>query len=113
MEQLPDVLVLLVFFQAPAALAAFLLGLAVGRHQALGDIARHRRTLGGLQWATFTLGMLGGVVYAHASLEHSGSAYQILALGIDVITAPLLTAAYAATVLRLAPRDMYQPWCRR
>ncbi|MFF8609596.1 DUF418 domain-containing protein [Streptomyces sp. NPDC015346] len=41
-------------------------------------------------------------MYAHASLEHPGGAYQILALGIDVVTAPLLAAAYAATVLRLA-----------
>ncbi|MFF8196377.1 DUF418 domain-containing protein [Streptomyces bobili] len=102
LEQLPDVLVLLVFFQAPAALAAFLLGLAAGMHQALGDIARGRRTLGRLQWTGFTLGLLGGAVYAHASLEHPGGAYQILALGIDVVTAPLLAAAYAATVLRLA-----------
>ncbi|MFD5258380.1 DUF418 domain-containing protein [Streptomyces bobili] len=102
LEQLPDVLVLLVFFQAPAALAAFLLGLAAGRHQALADIARHRGTLGRLQWTGFTLGLLGGAVYAHASLEHPGGAYQILALGIDVVTAPLLAAAYAATVLRVA-----------
>ncbi|QEV21786.1 DUF418 domain-containing protein [Streptomyces alboniger] len=102
LEQLPDVLILLVLFQAPAALAAFLLGLAAGRRQALGDIARHRGTLGSLQWAGFTLGLFGGVVYAHASLEHPGSPYQILAMGIDVVTAPLLAAAYAATVLRLA-----------
>ncbi|WP_411112033.1 DUF418 domain-containing protein [Streptomyces sp. c-19] len=47
-------------------------------------------------------GLGGGAVYAHASLAHPSTAYQILALGVDVITAPLLAAAYAATVLRLA-----------
>ncbi|MFD3659157.1 DUF418 domain-containing protein [Streptomyces sp. NPDC058659] len=102
LDQLPDVAFLLVFFQAPAALAAFLLGLAAGRGRVLGDLAGHRRTLVRLQWAGFTVGLLGGLVYAHASLVHPGGAYQFLALGIDVVTAPLLAAAYAATVLRLA-----------
>ncbi|MER5962177.1 DUF418 domain-containing protein [Streptomyces sp. NPDC002057] len=101
LAQLPDVLFLLVFFQAPAALAAFLLGLAAGRTRALGDLARHRAVLIRLQWAGFTVGLLGGVLYAHAGLVHPGSAYQVLAIGIDVVTAPLLAAAYAATVLRL------------
>lgn len=40
-------------------------------------------------------------MYADASLNHPESAYQLFALGLDVITAPLLAAAYAATVLRL------------
>ncbi|MFB7586165.1 DUF418 domain-containing protein [Streptomyces sp. NPDC056169] len=102
LDQLPDVAFLLVLFQAPAALAAFLLGLAAGRGRVLGDLAAHRRTLVRLQWAGFTVGLLGGLVYAHASLVHPGGAYQVLALGIDVATAPLLAAAYAATVLRLA-----------
>ncbi|MER5312400.1 DUF418 domain-containing protein [Streptomyces sp. NPDC002773] len=102
LEQLPDMAFLLAFFQAPAALAAFFLGLAAGRVRALADLARHRTVLVRLQWAGFTVGLLGAVVYAHASLEHPGGAYQILAMGIDVVTAPLLAAAYAATVLRLA-----------
>ncbi|MFJ2787130.1 MULTISPECIES: DUF418 domain-containing protein [unclassified Streptomyces] len=102
LSQLPDVVYLLVFFQAPAALAAFLLGLAAGRRRVMADLDRHRRTLVRLQWAGFTVGLLGAVVYAHASLVRPGGAYQILALGVDVVTAPLLTAAYAVTVLRLA-----------
>ncbi|MFF7892442.1 DUF418 domain-containing protein [Streptomyces sp. NPDC007907] len=101
LEQLPDVAFLLVFFQAPAALAAFVLGLAAGQQQALTRISAHRRMLRRLQTAGFSLGLTGGVVYAHASLAHPGTAYQVLALGIDVITAPLLAAAYAATLLRL------------
>ncbi|WP_235883488.1 DUF418 domain-containing protein [Saccharopolyspora elongata] len=102
LAQLPDVVFLLVFFQAPSALAAFLLGLAAGRHRALADTARHRRVLRWLQILGFTVGLLGGVVYAYASLGHPGSAYEVFALGVDVISAPLLAAAYAATVLRLA-----------
>jgi uncharacterized protein len=102
LRQLPDVVFLLVFFQAPSALAAFLLGLAAGRHRALGDLTHHRRILRRLQLAGFTVGLLGGVIYAHASMRYPDTAYQIFALGVDVITAPLLAAAYAATLLRLA-----------
>ncbi|MEU0007208.1 DUF418 domain-containing protein [Streptomyces sp. NPDC006314] len=102
LRQLPQVAVLLVFFQAPAALAAFLLGLATGRARVLADIGAHPRVLRRLQCVGFTAGLAGGVMYAHASLLHPGGAYQVLALGVDVITAPLLAAGYAATVLRLA-----------
>ncbi|MCX4967438.1 DUF418 domain-containing protein [Streptomyces sp. NBC_00654] len=102
LEQLPDVVLLLAFFQAPSALAAFLLGLAAGRRRALADPDRHLKLLRRLQWAGFTVGLLGGIVYADASRNHPGTAYQLFALGLDIVTAPLLAAAYAATVLRLA-----------
>ncbi|MBP2580575.1 putative membrane protein YeiB [Streptomyces sp. PvR006] len=82
--------------------AGTLLAFAAGRVGALGDPARHRRTLVRLQWAGFTVGLLGAVVYAHANLVAPGGAYQALAVAVDVLTAPLLAAAYAATVLRLA-----------
>lgn len=102
LEQLPDVAFLLVFFQAPAALAAFLLGFAAGSHEMLADATTYRPVLRRVQWIGYPVGLTGGVVYAHASLEHPGTPYQLAALGLDVVTAPLLAAAYAATVLRLA-----------
>ncbi|MEV6976613.1 DUF418 domain-containing protein [Kitasatospora sp. NPDC093806] len=102
LDQLPNVVFLLVFFQAPAALAAFLLGLAAGRHRAMTDLGRHDRTLRRLQAWGFPLGLLGAGVYTYSAAEHPGLAYQVFALGVDVITAPLLAAAYAATVLRIA-----------
>ncbi|MEV2256252.1 DUF418 domain-containing protein [Streptomyces sp. NPDC050147] len=101
LKELPDVAFLLVFFQAPSALAAFLLGLAAGRRRALADTDRHQRLLRRLQLTGFAVGLPGGIVYADASLNHPESAYQLFAMGLDVITAPLLAAAYAATVLRL------------
>ncbi|MEV0668488.1 DUF418 domain-containing protein [Actinomadura luteofluorescens] len=101
LQELPDVAALLLFFQAPSVLAAFLLGQAAGRRGALADTDRHRRLLRRLQWVGLTAGLLGGIVYAHASLNHPESAHQLYAMGLDVITAPLLAAAYAATVLRL------------
>ncbi|WP_274564936.1 DUF418 domain-containing protein [Streptomyces spiramyceticus] len=101
LEQLPDVAFLLVFFQAPAALAAFLLGFAAGRHEVLADATRYQPVLRRLQQTGYPVGLAGAVVYAHASLEHPGTPYHLAALGFDVVTAPLLAAAYAATVLRL------------
>ncbi|WP_344323315.1 DUF418 domain-containing protein, partial [Kitasatospora putterlickiae] len=102
LDQLPDVLFLLAFFQAPAALAAFLLGLAAGRHRALADPSRHDRALRRLQAYGFPIGLLGAGVYTWSALADPGPAAQVFALGVDVITAPMLAAAYAATVLRLA-----------
>ncbi|MFJ9315506.1 DUF418 domain-containing protein [Pimelobacter simplex] len=101
LDQLPDVIFLLVFLQAPSAFAAFLVGLAVGRRRALADPGGLLPLLRRLQWAGFTVGLAGGLVYAHASLRHPETAYQVFSLGLDVLTAPLLAAAYGATVLRL------------
>ncbi|WP_432246949.1 hypothetical protein ACRAR1_02055 [Streptomyces sanyensis] len=94
LEQLPDVAFLLVFFQAPAALAMFLLGLVAGRLRLLDDPGRHERALRRLLLVGGTLGVAGGLVYAHAGATRPGSAYHVLALGIDVLTAPLLAGAW-------------------
>ncbi|MFE6905413.1 DUF418 domain-containing protein [Streptomyces erythrochromogenes] len=99
LRQLSDVVFVLAFFQAPAAFAAFLLGLAAGRRGALADPARHGRFLRRLQWTGFSVGVAGGLVWAHAAQEDSGP-YQLVAVAVDMVTAPLLAAAYAATVLR-------------
>ncbi|WP_240139467.1 DUF418 domain-containing protein [Streptomyces sp. MUM 178J] len=101
LRQLPDVAVMLAFFQAPAAFAAFLLGLAAGKRRVLTDLARHSRLLRRLQWAGFTVGVAGGLMWAHAAQAHPGTAYQLAAVAVDMVTAPLLAAAYAATVLRI------------
>ncbi|MEU9608897.1 DUF418 domain-containing protein [Streptomyces sp. NPDC048057] len=102
LDQLPSVAFLLVFFQAPSALAAFLLGLAAGRHGVIGRLADLTPLLRRLQWTGFTVGLAGAVAYAYVSTTSTKDAGQLLALGIDVMTAPLLSAAYAATVLRAA-----------
>ncbi|MFE3475072.1 DUF418 domain-containing protein [Streptomyces bacillaris] len=100
-RQLPDVAFMLAFFQAPAAFSAFLLGLAAGRIGVLSDVSRHGPLLRRLQWTGFTLGTAGGLVWAHAGHGYSGTPYQLVAVAVDMVTAPLLAAAYAATVLRL------------
>ncbi|WP_405680799.1 hypothetical protein OG239_03090 [Streptomyces sp. NBC_00868] len=69
LRQLPDVVFMLAFFQAPAA---FLLGLAAGKRGVLTDLARHTPFLRRLQWTGFTAGIAGGLVWAHASQGHAG-----------------------------------------
>ncbi|MBD3934933.1 DUF418 domain-containing protein [Streptomyces chumphonensis] len=101
LDQLPDVAFLLLFFQMPAALACYLLGLAAGRRELLAVITRHRRTLARVQWVGYPVGLAGGAFYAYASLHRGDDAAHLLALGVDMITAPVLAAAYGATVLRL------------
>lgn len=99
LRQLPDIAFLLAFFQAPAAMAAFLAGLAAGRRRIFADVAAHAPALRRIQAIGFPVGLAGGLLYAHASLVRPGGAYQLLALGLDVLVAPALAAAYAATLL--------------
>ncbi|QGZ49744.1 DUF418 domain-containing protein [Streptomyces sp. QHH-9511] len=101
LRQLPDVVFMLAFFQAPAAFAAFLLGLAAGKRGTLNDPTGHGPFLRRLQWVGFPVGIAGGLVWAHAAQGHSDTAYQLVAMAVNVMTAPLLAAAYAATVLRV------------
>lgn len=112
LRQLPDVVFMLAFFQAPAAFAAFLLGLAAGKRKALTDPARHLPVLRRLQRTGFTIGVAGGLVWAHASQAYPGTTYQLVAVAVDVVTAPLLAAAYGATVLRMLAAPEAQGWRR-
>lgn len=70
----------------------------------LSDVSRHAPLLRRLQWAGFTAGTAGGLLWAHAGHGYSGTAYQLVAVAVDMLTAPLLAAAYAATVLRILAR---------
>jgi uncharacterized protein len=100
LHDLPKVAVVLLLFQAPAALAMFLLGLAAGTRTVLADPMRRLDALRRIQWTGFPVGLAGSVVYAHASLSASGTSYETYSLAVDLLTAPALAAAYAATLLR-------------
>ncbi|MDI6099304.1 DUF418 domain-containing protein [Actinoplanes sp. NEAU-A12] len=101
LHDLPSTASLLLLFQAPAALAMFLLGLAAGTRNLLADPMRHRTALRLAQWIGFPVGLAGSAVYADAAAHGAGTAYEAFAAAIDLVTAPLLAAAYAATVLRI------------
>ena len=88
-----------VSLQGPTALAMFLLGMVAGRRQMLTEIRGDEPILRQLQWMGFPIGLLGAVIYASA-----GANLNTLAVAASAATAPLLTAAYVATLLRLMHR---------
>ncbi|ANW21714.1 DUF418 domain-containing protein [Streptomyces clavuligerus] len=101
LSEQPIAALFILFVQGPPAFAAFLLGLAAGKLGILARAADHLALLRRLQWAGFTVGLGGALVYAYAIKQGTGMETVGLALAVDMVTAPLLTAAYAATVLRL------------
>ncbi|WP_327589419.1 DUF418 domain-containing protein [Nonomuraea sp. NBC_00507] len=90
-----------VLFQGPAVLAACLIGLAVGKLGALRDLSAHTRALRRLQWAGFTVGLGGAFFYTLSAWN--GTVHKFWGEAVDLVTAPLLAAAYGATFLRLLP----------
>lgn len=89
----------LIAVQGPCALAMFLVGLAAGRRGLLADIGAHARQLRRAAWVGWPVGLAGAVVYATLSLPAAPFDGAILGLGIGLLSAPFLTAAYAATLL--------------
>ncbi|GAA5060600.1 DUF418 domain-containing protein [Nocardia callitridis] len=81
--------------QGPTALAMFLLGMVAGRRQLLANLTGAEPILRRLQVIGFPIGLLGAVTFALLGGDGNGTAALI-----SVATAPLLTAAYAATLLR-------------
>ncbi|MGI5287620.1 DUF418 domain-containing protein [Nonomuraea polychroma] len=98
-RELSSIIMLRVLFQGPAVLAACLIGLAVGKLGALRDLSAHTRTLRRLQWTGFTVGLAGACFYTLAAWN--GTAHKFWGEAVDLVTAPLLAAAYGATFLRL------------
>ncbi|MER7207596.1 DUF418 domain-containing protein [Streptosporangium sp. NPDC000239] len=104
LHKLGRIVVLRVLFQGPAVLAACLVGLAVGKRRLLADSDRHTATLRQIQWVGFPVGILGAIFYAHSTWSGGTSVHHMLGQAVDLITAPLLAAAYVATLLRVFPR---------
>jgi uncharacterized protein len=100
-RKLSSIIMLRVLFQGPAVLAACLIGLAVGKLGALRDLSAHTRTLRRLQWTGFTVGLAGACFYTLAAWN--GTVHKFWGEAVDLVTAPLLAAAYGATFLRLLP----------
>lgn len=101
LRQLPGTLGLVVFVQAPSALAMFLLGFAAGKRQVLADPWRHRALWSWLLRVGAPIGLAGAGFYAYVAVNHPGSAAETLAIGVGTLTAPLLTGGYVAALLRL------------
>lgn len=86
--------------QGPTTLAAFLVGMVVGRRRLLQNLTGNEAALRLIQLIGFTIGITGGVFYA--SDGGNGATSAVLT---SVLTAPFLTAAYVATLLRVMHSD--------
>jgi len=91
--------------QGPCALAMFLVGLAAGRHRVLAATGGHAVLLRRLVWIGLPVGMAGAALYATLSLVPLALDLSVLGLGIGLLTAPFLTAAYAAALLLALQTD--------
>ncbi|MEV0079629.1 DUF418 domain-containing protein [Nocardia neocaledoniensis] len=93
-----------VSMQGPTALAMFLLGMVAGRRRLLAGVTGDEPILRRIQWIGFPVGLTGGLLYTFG-----GGNGHSLAVAASVATAPLLAAAYVATLLRLmhSPRTSW------
>ena len=81
--------------QGPTALAMFLLGMVAGRRRLLANVNGAEPILRRIQLIGFPIGLLGAVAFAVLGGDTNTAASVI-----SVATAPVLTAAYVATLLR-------------
>lgn len=101
---LPLLILQAVSLQGPTALALFLLGMVAGRRRLLAQVRGDEPILRRIQWIGFPVGLTGSVLYMLG-----GGTGNTLAVAVSVATAPLLAAAYVATLLRLmhSPRTAW------
>ncbi|MFF5565993.1 DUF418 domain-containing protein [Streptomyces sp. NPDC012623] len=86
---------LTLFYQGPLAFSAFLVGLAAGKRRVLADTAPYEQRLKLIQLVGFPVGLAGS-----AFLTFGGDD-NLFAGAAHILTAPFLTAAYVATLLRV------------
>ncbi|MET8041403.1 DUF418 domain-containing protein [Micromonospora sp. NPDC005215] len=85
--------------QGPLAFAAFLVGLAAGKHRLLAAVPAHEALLRRCERVGYPIGLAGATVFAIG-----GGTANLTGLMVSIVTAPFLAAAYAATLLRLFTR---------
>lgn len=85
--------------QGPTALAMFLIGMVLGRRGALSGLTGDEPVLRRVQAVGYSVGVPGAVAYAAL-----GGDVDTWAVFVSVATAPFLTAAYVATLVRCLHR---------
>src|SRR5690625_5224220 len=78
----------------------FLLGMVAARRGLFSTLPERTRLLRWVQLVGFPVGLAGGLAYALL-----GADTNTVATAVSVVTAPFLTAAYVATLVRLMHRD--------
>jgi uncharacterized protein len=111
LAELGSFLPILLLLQAPCALAMFLLGFVSGQRKFFESRERYGAYLGrALVWG-LSIGLPGGLVYAIASQFMPGSSLGTAAMALSILTAPFLTLALMAAMLKLFDSGRAN-WCR-
>ncbi len=95
-----------VLLMAPGVLAAFFLGLAAGRRRLLAPGGTDRSRLVRVTVVALAVGVPGAVFFASSAQGPLGDRWQLLGIGVGMLTAPALSAAYACVLLLL----LDSPW---
>src|SRR5699024_1153944 len=82
--------------QGPTAPAMFLIGMIAARRGLFSTLGDRTRLLRRIQMVGFAVGLPGGVVYAWLGADTNS-----WATAVSVVSAPFLSAAYVATLIRL------------
>ncbi|BEP49762.1 MULTISPECIES: DUF418 domain-containing protein [Variovorax] len=85
--------------QAPEALAMFLAGFIAGKRGLLAQAEAHRTLWWRVFWWGLALGLPGALAYAWPTLRLNDPVRDIQGLALTLLTAPFLSAAYAAGLL--------------
>lgn len=101
---LPLLVLQAITLQGPTALAMFLLGMVAGRRKLLARVRGDEPILRRIQWIGFPVGLAGSLIFTIG-----GGTGNALPVAVSVLTAPLLAAAYVATLLRVmhSPRTSW------
>ncbi|WP_200808805.1 DUF418 domain-containing protein [Brevundimonas sp. SH203] len=87
---------LLMMLQAPCAFAMFLIGFMLGRRRFLETPQSYQPTLRISLLVGLLIGLPGAAAYAVATQFLPGTAWETAALGLSILTAPLLSLAMAS-----------------
>lgn len=99
---------MLILIQAPCAFAMFLIGYVLGRRNILARSDLYRPHLDRAIRYGLWIGLPGAVFYAAATQFAPGSAIETAGLAVSIATAPFLTLAIVAMLLKL----FEAPWAR-
>jgi uncharacterized protein len=102
--------------QAPTALAMFFAGFIAGRRGLFANAEAHRALFRRLLFWGLVIGLPGAAVYAWPSARLDNTIREIYGLAATLLTAPLLSAAYASALVlwMLGPRGhALEPGLRR
>ena len=95
---------IVVLVQGPCALAMFMVGCAAGRRRVFAEPEGYRRMWQRhAPWA-LVVGVAGAVFYATTTVWALGTGWEVIGLGLSLLTAPFLSFTYVGMVMKLFHR---------